>query len=447
MPVSRLRAGAKPKTAPKTRARVKARASTFVRSTGMKSKPATDGFGGSATRRFDLRSVLESAARVRRGSGPEGTEPVVTQAELARVTKVFSAVSPERSQALQKLVLCVPEGPARALMLKAIGARASRLATDVRPLKVLERFAAVIAPLAPEELLENATVLDLDSRVSTSNSDPMRMWSKQGTVRAAWSEGSRTNNDGLIQRFTATCGPTVIQMMRAQTDPVLAFAINAEGRASDATHGATARFQRALIEEYGGIAIGRRESYVMARLNNAFARLGLPNRELSDANIEAVRDKYGGFPGDSDVQRVRATEIRSRDIGIGTDDFREMLDRFVGSVTGAKYAQTDPPEGFGRGQAVRFLDDVERSLRKGFDVAFGVCQPDHWMMMSHVRGKAPTREFLVTDPDGGRTAWVTQKQLVDGSFADIHFHLPKRDERPYIDSFFMASSFVKPAAE
>lgn len=386
---------------------------------------------------FDLSLVLASAARVKRSSGPEGGESLLTAAERARVTKLFGELPPARSRAVQKLVLSVPEGAAQALMLKAISARASRLGGDERALNVLARFAKLAAPLPVETLLERATVLDVDSRVSSSDADLMPMWSKRGTVRGEAPHGDATDNDGLFQRFTASCGPTVIQMMRAQTDPVLAFAINAGGRTSDAITGETARFQRALLEEYGDVAIGRRESYVLARLHNAMARLGLPTRTLSDSNIAAVRAKYHGFPGDEDLRRVKAALIPARDVGIDFDQLHSMLERYVSRQTGAKYTQTAPPEGFARGQAWRHLDDVERALKSGFDVPAGMVEPAHWVLLTDVRGARGAREFLVSDPDGGRTAWVTEKALVDGSFGDRQFHLPKPGERPYLDSFFI----------
>ncbi len=382
-------------------------------------------------------TALDRVARVRRGPGPEGSEPLLVRSQRARVDALFRTLPKAKAQAVQKLVRSVPAGAAQALLLKAISVRAPRLDTDERSLKVLERFAAELKATPPSKLLQRASVLDLDSRVSTSNVDLTPLWEKRGTVRAKAGDGAAADNDGLLQRFTATCGPTVIQMLRAQADPVLAFAITREGLQRDAITGETARFQRRLLEEFGGIAVGRRESYVMARLNNALARLGRPDRSLSAANVAAVRKAYDGFPSEEDLRRVKGAVVPKRDEGIAFDQFQKMLDRYVTPLTGVRYAQTAPAEGFARGQAWRHIDAVARAVNAGHDVPFGLCEPAHWMLISDVRGRAPSRELLVSDPDGGRTAWVNEKAFVDGSFADQPFKLPKPGERPYVDSFYL----------
>ncbi|MBL8952957.1 MAG: hypothetical protein JNK82_19425 [Myxococcaceae bacterium] len=381
--------------------------------------------------------ALGTAARVRRGPGPEGREALLVRSERERFSALLTKLPKPKQQQLHQLVKSVPAGAAQALMMKAASARARRLGSDARALLVLERFAAVLKSTLSTQLLVRASVLDLDSRKSTSNVDLSPMWQKRGTVRVRPGDGAATDNDGLLQRFTATCGPTVIQMMRAQADPVLAFAITKEGLGRDAVTGVTARFQRELLEEFGGVAVGRRESWVMARLNNALARLGRPDRSLSAANLAAVRAAYQGFPSDDDVKRVRAAVIPKRDEGLGFEQFQKMLDRYVSPLTGARYAQTAPADGFARGQAWRHLDAVERALKAGFDVPFGLCEPAHWMLISAVRGQAPARDLLVSDPDGGRTAWVNEKAFVDGSFAREPFRLPKTGERPYVDSFYL----------
>ena len=184
--------------------RLRAKARNDVRGARARPKPVADRFRAGKPRTFDLPGLLESVSRVRRGAGPEGSEPLIGKAERERVTALFGALSPARSAALQKLLLAVPEGAAQALLLKGIAARAQRLPGDDRPLNVLTRFAALLKSTPQDELLERGTVLDLDSTVSTSDVDLMPMWSKRGTIRPSAAHGELTDNDGLLQVFTAS---------------------------------------------------------------------------------------------------------------------------------------------------------------------------------------------------------------------------------------------------
>src|SRR5262245_57049401 len=215
------------------------------RSSRKPTRVSGDRFSAAAPRAFDLTAVLSAAGHVRRGPGPEGKEPLLGPAEQGRVAALFARLPAAKAAALQKLLGSVPEGAAQAVLLKAIAARANRLAGDERHLDVLTRFARLVRTVPEAELLERATVLDLDSRLSTSDTDLFPLWERRGTIRGRPGDGAATDNDSLLQRFTAACGPTVIQMMRAQADPVLAFAMNSEGRSTDSVHGETALFQRA----------------------------------------------------------------------------------------------------------------------------------------------------------------------------------------------------------
>ena len=73
----------------------------------------------------------------------------------------------------------------------------------------------------------------------------------------------------------------------------------------------------------------------------------------------------------------------------------------------------------------------------GLDVPFGIAEPAHWMLLTAVKGEQPNRSFLVSDPDGGRTAWVSEHDFRDGSFADQQFQLCEKHNRPYVDSFIL----------
>jgi hypothetical protein len=431
-----------------------------ARATTAAPKPArADGFNPKASHATaaDLKEQLDAATKIRRAPGPAGSEQLLTPREEARVRQAFAKLPAATARELSGLLAAQKSdaaGVARALLFKAISARADALPGE-KPMQVLRDFSALVATLPQEQLLERASVLDLDWTKNSNTFDPQALWERRGVIAAHGDGDTQADNDGLIQRFTASCGPTTLQMLLAEADPVLAFAINQDGRASLKTDGPTAKFQRSVLEEFGGIALGRASAQLSSRVKNALAHLvttgdvtpkqrdaalelikGGVENAAADKAIGALRTTYG-FPSDAEVKQLRTALLPARDEGIGYDGFTASLDKYARSVVGAGFKQTEPVEGFGRGQAGRYLDDVAKALAKGFDVPIGVSEPAHWMLITAVKGKGTDREFLVSDPDGGKSAWVTTKDLVSGTFGDKQFHLPSPGERPYIDSFFL----------
>ncbi len=371
------------------------------------------------------------SSALQRSDAPEGTEPIVTDAAVARVRDAFTRAAPRVRDTLGALITSLAQPVARALLLKAIAARASQLSHDPAPraLGVLEKFAKTLSTMTREQMLAKATVLDLDSTNNTSTTDVQRLWNKRGNIHDN-ARGGDTDptNDGLFQRFTATCGPTTLQMALAEADPVLAFALHAQSKnadiASDATDDPVARFQRALLESQGGIALDRRAAHLRSRYRNALARFG---------TLAEVRTRLDGFPTAAELARIQREKWPERDEGISAQAMVDITNAHLTALTGITYGVVE----FGRTGSLRHLDEVARTLRKGIDVPFGISEPGHWMLMSAVQGRKPNRELLVSDPDGGRTAWVHERKLVRGSFAKDPFDLTKGDERPYVDSFLL----------
>jgi hypothetical protein len=419
---------------------------------------STDGFAAQSPRAMhDLAVLLESASKVRRAASEVGKEALLTPREEARARFAFAHVPKEVAAELNGL-LAMHKGSAanvaHALLFKAIAARADVLPAETAR-AALKTFSQQLLALDPETMLERASVLDLAPDKNTSHLNAQALWDKQGTVVSRSAGDTAADNDGLIQRFTASCGPTTLQMMLAEADPILAFAINHSGRASPSTRGGAADFQRAMLEEYGGIAVGRAESYLASRVHNAFAQLvrsGAVTAKQRDAalaflkggeqkdgtaeGLEACRQRYG-FPTEAEVAQLRAALIPPRDEGLGFEQFIEMLNAQARSVIGKGFKQTAPADGFPRGGAAKHLDDVEKALKAGFDVPLGTVEPAHWMLLTAVKHDDGGRMFLMSDPDAGRTAWVSEKDLVSGKALDAQFHLNKPSEKPYIDSFFL----------
>lgn len=403
-------------------------------------------------------AALAFGASAPRSAGPEGKEPILPPAVRARVQRALDGLGAAGASRLAGLLSGLhPTG--RALVLRALAARAdvvvdAGLAPSVLP--TLAALADRLATLEEPEALRRSTALDLDSRTNTSGFDPLTLWSRRGQVRDPAAAGDvDADNDGLFQRFTGSCGSTVLQMMLAEADPVVALALHDEGLTSDATTGPAADFQRRVLEAWGGIALGRQEAQLRARLRNglgqlvragfvdeasrdavvAFALERGPRTAAVDGALGALRARYGGFPSGAELARLRADEHPARDEGIGTAAYVKALHEEVTPFTGVRYEPTQPEEGFARGQAWRHLDRVAAALKRGHDVPFGISEPAHWMLLSSVKGRKPRREFLVSDPDGGRTAWVGERSLLKGTFATDPFGLPEPGQRPYVDCF------------
>ena len=413
-----------------------------------------------AASRFD-RAIAEGTLLLRSG-GPEGTKRLLTRWDRQRLEAMHAAASPEVKSEIDALLTSLggEAGPiARALLLRAIVARATKLADSPKSALVeLSTFAHSLPELPATELLERATVLDLDSTVNSNTFDPIELSNRRGTIKPLLSNDDAGDNDGLFQRFTASCGPTVLQMMLCEADPMLAATVHTSGIFSDRADDGPAAFQRKLLEAYGGVAIGRREARIRARIRNALGRLKAakavtksdaasftrfveeqgPRTKAANRVLKKLREKYDGFPAKLDLQRLaKNAPLPKKDEGIGTEDLADALAKHVSPVTGVQYVAAGPDGGFARGQVWRYLDAADAALREGKDIPFGVVEPGHWMLMTHAKGKKPHRSFLVSDPEGGRTAWVREPDLINGTFTDKQFHLCTGDERGYIDSIFL----------
>lgn len=407
-----------------------------------------------------LQATITAATRLPKSTGAEGTELMLTRREVQRLERGLAAAPPEVKQRLATLAASFKGDAAplaSALFLRATTARADRL-SEPATLKTLEAFAARAGKLSAAELRHRTSVLDLDSSKNDGAFDPGVLWEKRGVTREPAAD-TATDNDGLYQRFTASCGPTVLQMVLAEADPVMAFAIHDAGLRSDSTTDVVAKFQRAVLEELGGIALGRREAHSAARIHNALGRLvtqgkvSPPQRDAllaytkgvapmtvaASRALETLRGSANGFPDDAQLERVRTALLPARDEGVDTEGFLKAMNRMVGELTGIEYRMTNGPEGFARGQAGKHLDAVEAALKHGIDVPFGISEPAHWMVLTHVKTEGGTRHFLVSDPDGGRTAWVKEKDFLSGKFG-TDFGLPGPGERPYVDSFFLPTA-------
>ncbi len=149
--------------------------------------------------------------------------------------------------------------------------------------------------------------------------------------------------------------------------------------------------------------------------------------------LTAVRALAAGFPSAAELLKLRTAVLPARDSGLSATELNTAVQKYLGALTGSAYRAVE----FARGGAAKHLASVETALKNGHDVPFGVSEPAHWLLLTAVKQTPAGREFLVSDPEGGRTAWVTEKALASGAFVDSPFGLSERHEKPFIDSFLL----------
>ncbi len=414
--------------------------------------------------------AVETGRKTRKSSGPEGTERVISSDQAKRVEKLLSTASPEVRAAMAADLAGI-RGPdaalGRALYLKAAASRAavlahpktSRSAESARStaLATLSAFARRVSGEDGATLLAKATVVDLDSRVSTSEFDATAWDERRGVVHARGQGDSRGDNDGILQRFTGSCGSTSILIAIAEEDPVQAFALNDEGVQSMESRDLAGRFQAELLAEHKSAAFSRRVEYNLSRLKNGLGRLkesgeikGADRKALlahadgegplddrAKRALAALRAYAGGFPTEAEIAEIRATDVRE-DQGLTAPELGKSLAKHLTPVTGHRYRQAGGEDGLGPKGLKKHLDDLEKALRRGADVPFGVTEPAHWLIFTAVTGEGDDRRFLVSDPWTGRTGWASDKELTTGRFVETLLDEKWSKKKDiYVDELFL----------
>ena len=402
--------------------------------------------------------LVEGVKLLHRGPGPEGQEQLLTPREQKRLSTLLKVAPEETLTRLSASLKPLRQRDtllAAGVFLRAVGVRSPFIGTAQQ--EVLDAFALRLGACSDEEITAKSTCLDLDSTTNKSTLNPTALSYRRGTIHTPYEGDNHGDNDGLFQRFTGSCGPTVLQMWLAETDPVLAFELNRDDIGSHSTTDRAGHFQKVLLNQYEGIALGRFETLSRARLRNGLGRLvgegrlrvkdkkgllgyALEEKERSeeaDRAINMLRERYEGFPTDYELNRLRSVKMPEKDDGMSNEGFMYFLNHCAQQMTGTRYIQTDPEWGFGRGQAKKYIGQVAKALRAGYDVPFGTAEPGHYMLLTAVKGRGATRSFLVSDPEGGRTRWVSEKRFLNGVFLREEFELCWKQQRGYVDGFFL----------
>jgi len=302
----------------------------------------------------------------------------------------------------------------RALILEAVAARAPELSRRGErgdaALREVTGFAADIRGLPRDELVRTTTAVDVDASHATSRRTDV------------------TDGDGLLQRYTDSCGPTAAQIARAELDPVYARELHREGVTSLGPDGEIAREQRDTLEDHGGVAVTRRAAAARERFDAAlegespevrrrledYASGRLARRGDVDAlmqasvDLERIRAEHPGSLSTEDLRMIRGERTSGGD-GMDAPD---ALDDIARGAAHSRYASRSVGS---HGLTERQADDIARRLERGDDVGLRVSdragEGGHFMMITDVRGEGDARQFMVSDPWSGRTTWIPEGDL------------------------------------
>jgi len=303
---------------------------------------------------------LTQGVATARSNGPAGQEGVLgkqgaldtatalttmPQADYDALTKSMQFGSPRGS-------MCEVSGAdlhtERELTLKAVGARKDELAKpgfwdkcrnavgwpSSQMQEVLD-YQQKITGMPRDELIKKSTLIDLDA-----------------------------GNGAIQQRFSMSCGPTSMEVAKAEADPIYALKMHEDTVHSTSTTGPIADEQKTILDGNGGKAVDRTAA--------------------------------GG-------------------VGMWPEEGK-TLDEMVGKYTNKTYSKnTLPDTPQARTQA---LDRAEKLLKNGVDVPIVVAWSgggSHVQMLTDVRGTGADQKFLLTDPWNGQTMWVKRSDIVNGN--------------------------------
>lgn len=321
----------------------------------------------------------------------------------------------------------------QALILKAVGARKDKFkhtftgdvvdwtkelfggeTPNSKANKEIDDFAKDIRGMGRDDLIQNTTLIDVDDR-NTSTFDPDNPDRKN--------VDTKSDNDGLYQRFDMSCGPTTAQMVRGENDPAYALKLRKNNFVDPDPNSEYAKEQKDMLEKNGGVAVSRLGEAAQTDANKKMADMA-KNKELtaeqqssinkvfsgtklegddakkSQEALDALRKKNDGHPTDLEIKAIQDNAGKT---GVGM-----TLDPALSGIAGVDMTHNNAT------MSAAQMTNVDNKLKDGQQVPIRVAGGNttgHFMMVSDVRGKPGSRQYLVSDPLSGATRWVAEGDL------------------------------------
>jgi hypothetical protein len=314
--------------------------------------------------------------------------------------------------------------------------------------------------------------------------DDIRGMDRTELARVTTSLGLRPGEYGHSQAWADSCAPTMSQMMRAENDPIYALKLSREKpgpdgltesareqkkvleelrffdkngepvKASDDDKqrylrdgtmppGATEAAQGKAVNKFGAMA----EGYIKGLLDQPWMKKNLgaaeqkalegyvENRRLSpeeektaQAALAKMRAHFDGQPNDKIIELMRGLYDRNAD-GTSTRKNGEGMapEDALGDIVGGDWERRLTNGGRG-GVNDRDLAEIDKRIADGVDVPIGVSNETslgHMLLVTDVRGAAPARQYLISDPWTGKADWVSERELKDtrSNWPNKHFEI------------------------
>lgn len=241
---------------------------------------------------------------------------------------------------------------------------------------------------------------------------------------------------GLQQKFTMSCGPTSIQIVHGESDPVYALDISktakhdldyksAVGAEQEKLLGKDAAPRTlkprwdAFVAAIGGVTppaadVPKWTALLAWMGGNAFTAADLPGGKALANGM--------GFP-DAELDEFRKyIKGLQAEPGLSVPDFQQRIQAAkLAKITNVSYplkqftASNRPKD--------KDLEEMWNDLFRGRDILIGVMWTaggGHYMTLTDCRGDATLpgsqRDFLLSDPWEGDSQWITGANLAAGSF-------------------------------
>jgi hypothetical protein len=320
----------------------------------------------------------------------------------------------------------------KATLLKAVAARKNDLIAggpqSAMQMFVLELFAGIIRGMDQDVMIEATHVAD------------------------------RGSDEGLQQRYTTSCGPTSIEIVQGEFDPIYAFGLSGDDRKSLSEGDLAAAEQKRILESYRGkdTAVPRDVQKdwdtLIAAVNTYYASATWKQK----LHIRRVVSYLSGRAGLSRLTKPGIKILKSLGTGVDIDkrlpEFRRLY-AVLGKAPGmtnaqfAKAAEEEMGDDSGRefketaikykekmirgkkelrGNINKHFKKLNKALFRGDSVPFGVMWNTgggHFMVFIDMRqekkGKKTRRYYLVSDPWHGKSVWMSSTDLSKGKFTMI----------------------------